>query len=225
MIHDSLHARKGWTAASARGRRRRCGVWLDCGRRTLKGSRRCSSLVDRNTLAHVRTHRWVSEACGATRIETQTNEPLLTVMLHTFAQDVTSERVSSVRNRRRPTRQTGPFPARRRTMPHGLFQAEKAGRRLGSGGRGQDCGNGGMLFHYNRPYGDIYMEVSEAFRRRGLGCYLVQELKRVCYEQGSVPAARCNPANIASRRTLQKAGFVPCGHILTGSVSLSSSTY
>ena len=89
---------------------------------------------------------------------------------------------------------------------------------------GKIAATGGMLFHYNRPYGDIYMEVSEAFRRRGLGCYLVQELKRVCYEQGSVPAARCNPANIASRRTLQKAGFVPCGHILTGSVSLSSST-
>jgi RimJ/RimL family protein N-acetyltransferase len=35
---------------------------------------------------------------------------------------------------------------------------------------------------------------------------------------GSVPAARCNPHNIASRKTLQKTGFVPCGHILTGLV-------
>ena len=50
------------------------------------------------------------------------------------------------------------------------------------------------------------MEVAEAFRKRGLGCYLVQELKRVCYEQGSVPAARCSPTNIPSRKTLQKAG-------------------
>jgi GNAT superfamily N-acetyltransferase len=64
------------------------------------------------------------------------------------------------------------------------------------------------------------MKVAEPFRKRGLGTYLVQELKRVCYERGSVPAARCNPTNIASRKTLQKAGFVPCGHILTGSVSL-----
>jgi GNAT superfamily N-acetyltransferase len=77
---------------------------------------------------------------------------------------------------------------------------------------------GGILFHYNRPYGDIYMEVAEAFRRRGLGSYLVQELKRVCYEQGNIPSARCNPKNMASRKTLQKAGFVPCGHILIGSV-------
>jgi hypothetical protein len=28
---------------------------------------------------------------------------------------------------------------------------------------------GGILFHYNEPYGDIYMDVVERFRRRGLG--------------------------------------------------------
>ena len=37
---------------------------------------------------------------------------------------------------------------------------------------------------------------------------------------GNIPAARCNPRNIASRRTLQKAGFVPCGKYLNGSVSV-----
>jgi GNAT superfamily N-acetyltransferase len=68
------------------------------------------------------------------------------------------------------------------------------------------------------PYSDIYMEVAEPFRGRGLGSFLVQELKRVCHEGGHVPAARCSPANVASRWTLQQAGFVPCGHILTGSV-------
>jgi GNAT superfamily N-acetyltransferase len=71
----------------------------------------------------------------------------------------------------------------------------------------------------SRPYGDIYMEVAEPFRSRGLGSFLVQELKRVCYEGGNVPGARCNPRNVASRKTLQKAGFVPCGHILNGSVA------
>jgi GNAT superfamily N-acetyltransferase len=80
------------------------------------------------------------------------------------------------------------------------------------------AGAGGVLFHYNRPYGDIYMKVAEAYRNRGFGAYLVQEMKRVCYERGNVPAARCNPRNIASRRTLQKAGFVPCGHILVGAL-------
>jgi len=60
------------------------------------------------------------------------------------------------------------------------------------------------------------MEVAEPFRRKGFGSYLVQELKRICYERGSIPAARCNPENIASRKTLQKAGFVPYAHMLTG---------
>ena len=68
----------------------------------------------------------------------------------------------------------------------------------------------------------LFMERSEPFRRRGLGAFLVQELKRVCYEGGHVSAARCNPRNVASRRTLQRAGFVPCGHILTGAVSVES---
>jgi GNAT superfamily N-acetyltransferase len=85
-------------------------------------------------------------------------------------------------------------------------------------GEGGIAAGGGVLFHYNRPYGDVYMHVLEPFRRRGLGAFLVQELKRACYEGGSLPAARCNPGNLASRKTLQKAGFVPCGHMLVGAL-------
>lgn len=75
---------------------------------------------------------------------------------------------------------------------------------------------GGVLFHYNVPYGDIYMAVAEPHRRRGYGSYLVQEMKRACYEGGRVPAARCNVRNAASRATLQKAGLLPCARVLTG---------
>jgi RimJ/RimL family protein N-acetyltransferase len=81
---------------------------------------------------------------------------------------------------------------------------------------GEIAGAGGVLYHYNRPYGDIYMKIAEPFRGRGLGAYLVQELKTACRAGGSVPAARCNIGNLASRRTLQKAGFVPCGNLVTG---------
>jgi RimJ/RimL family protein N-acetyltransferase len=56
---------------------------------------------------------------------------------------------------------------------------------------------------------------------QGLGSFLVQELKRVCYELGAVPGARCNPDNVASRRTLQRAGFVPFAHILDGELAAS----
>src|SRR5262249_41376683 len=83
---------------------------------------------------------------------------------------------------------------------------------------GVDVAGGGILFHYNEPYGDIHMEVKEEHRRCGYGAYLVQELKRAGRELGAIPAARCNPENIASRRTLQRAGFVPVGAILTGSI-------
>ena len=48
---------------------------------------------------------------------------------------------------------------------------------------------GGITTHYNPPYGDLYMEVDERFRRRGYGSYLIQELKRASYETGLVPAA------------------------------------
>jgi GNAT superfamily N-acetyltransferase len=62
------------------------------------------------------------------------------------------------------------------------------------------------------------MDVDEPFRQRGLGSYLVQELKRLAYGLDAIPAARCNPHNVASRRTLQRAGFEPYASILTGAL-------
>jgi hypothetical protein len=47
---------------------------------------------------------------------------------------------------------------------------------------------------------------------------MVQEMKKICYQTGSIPCARCSPDNSASRKTLQKAGFVPFAHILTGAL-------
>jgi GNAT superfamily N-acetyltransferase len=161
-------------------------------------------------------------SCGATAIETQSNAGLLRVMLHTFAPTVTSE--SILFHDKMTTNHASPDALFRRATPEDAGQV--AQQQLDSQARwlvvvgGVVAGAGDILYHYNRPYGDIYMAVGESFRRRGLGTYLVQELKRVCYEGGSVPAARCNPKNIASRQTLQRAGFVPCGHIVTGTVSL-----
>jgi len=146
---------------------------------------------------------------------------LLTVMLHTLAQNVTSE--SILFHDKLTTSLSPPGAIVRRTTPDDA--AQLLSHELDSEANWvveverKVAAAGGVLFHYNRPYGDIYMEVVEPFRRRGLGSFLVQELKRVCYEGGNVPAARCNPKNIASRKTLQKAGFVPCGHILTGTIS------
>src|SRR4029079_6739503 len=77
---------------------------------------------------------------------------------------------------------------------------------------------GEVLFHYNPPYGDIYMEVAAPSRRRGFGSYLVQELKRICRRTGKIPGARCGVTNEASRGTLERAGMLPCARILRGSL-------
>lgn len=79
---------------------------------------------------------------------------------------------------------------------------------------------GGFLLHYNMPFTDLYMEVKEDCRRRGLGSFLIQELKKQCYLAGRVPAARTGMDNIASRATLIKAGLKIAGFILLGQVKL-----
>src|SRR5262249_49614062 len=80
----------------------------------------------------------------------------------------------------------------------------------------EPVGRGSILFHYNPPYADLAMEVNESFRRRGFGAYIIQELKRVAYEWGAIPGARCSPTNVASQQTLQKAGMVPYANMLVG---------
>ena len=82
--------------------------------------------------------------------------------------------------------------------------------------------NQGRRLTFARLLLGIYIEINETYRRRGLGAYFVQELKRIAYEMGGIPAARCSSENVASRKTLQKAGFVPFAHILVGPVQTNS---
>lgn len=84
---------------------------------------------------------------------------------------------------------------------------------------GELVATGGLFYHYNPPYGDIYMEVAPAYRRQGLASYLVQELKRIGQEGGYIPAARCNLENVASRRALERGGMVLCGQIVRGPIT------
>jgi len=163
-------------------------------------------------------------ASGARFFEVQSNDVLSTTMALTFGRDIDIEKIVF------HDKLTTDLPARGATLRCVTSSEEIQNcldRRQGGGEwllelDGKTAGKGGILFHYNRPYGDIYMEVNEPFRRRGLGSYLVQELKRLCYELGAVPCARCNPTNIASRQTLQTAGFVPFAQILIGSIASTS---
>jgi len=225
IVHDSIHERRGWTdeytlfvddAPVGYGSVAVGGPW--------KGTPTAYEfyVVPHQRLRLFELFRALLGASGAASIEVQSNDVLATTMLHTFAGPVTSESVlfhdkGSTSHRpigatfREPTANEAPDVRRAQLKWHGVVEVE-----------GRIAASGGILFHYNRPYGDIYMETSEPLRRRGLGAFLVQELKRVCYEGGYVPAARCNPDNVASRRTLQRAGFVPCGHILKGPVRIDS---
>jgi GNAT superfamily N-acetyltransferase len=225
IILDSVHARAGWTHEYLLTEG---GARIGYGSVAVAGPWQADpSLYEFFVLPQHRGCMFdlfiaLLEMSGAAVIETQSNNPLLTVMLHTFAPTVSSE--SILFHDKLTTTHALPDAHFRRVTPDDAPQI--AQHELDSDAtwvvalEGVVAAAGDILFHYNRPYGDIYMKVAEPFRRRGVGTYLVQELKRVCYEGGSVPAARCNPKNIASRQTLQRAGFVPCGHILKGTVSL-----
>jgi GNAT superfamily N-acetyltransferase len=157
----------------------------------------------------------------AAKILAQTNDRLLLLMLYDCAAEITSETILFEDGF--PTYLTCPTGALRK-----VTEADKdrlAEQKLDSDSDwmiesdGVPVATGGVAFHYNPPYGDLYMGVAEAHRRRGYGSYMVQELKRIAYEIGRKPAARCNVSNVASRTTMQKAGMLPCARLLVGDVA------
>lgn len=163
--------------------------------------------------------RQLAAVSRARSIEAQTNDILLTLMLYDCAESLESETVL-FHDAFTTNLAVAGITFRQLTEADAVFPhtMEPVGQWVIEAGC-EVAATGGILFHYNVPYGDIYMEVAEPFRRRGYGSYLVQELKRACYEMGKIPAARCNASNVASRATLQKAGLLPCARILTGVLS------
>jgi GNAT superfamily N-acetyltransferase len=224
IVHDSIHRREGWTvtyvlelegvaagfAAIAIG-----GPW--------KGK---PTFFEFYVLPEYRSRALdlfeaFIRASGARFFEVQSNDVLSTVMALKYGQDIRSEKIVF---RDSVTTAHVPDGATLRCMTsedeiRGCIERQQGGGEWILEVGGKAVATGGILFHYNRPYGDIYMEVTEPFRRRGLGSYLVQELKRVCYELGVIPCARCDTSNHVSFRTLQRAGFVPFAHILIGSIA------
>ena len=141
-------------------------------------------------------------------IRVQTNDPLLLLMFYDCATNITVENVLF------EDALTTTLPC-----PGGTLQ-----RKEGDEEEwhvvvdGEIAATAGLLYHYNPPFADVYMDVNERFRRRGYGSYVVQEVKRVAHALGKIPAARCNADNVASRRTLERAGMLPCGRLLRGDV-------
>jgi GNAT superfamily N-acetyltransferase len=157
-------------------------------------------------------------ASSAGFIECQSNDALLSSMLFEFARDINADVVL--------------FEAHAATSlvcPGAVFRPRRSGDRIFEHTvepvgdyvlelHGEVVATGGFLTHYNKPFGDVYMEVEQQHRRKGAGSFLVQEIIRRCYLAGLVPAARCGLENIASRATLTRAGLRTCGFMLKGHV-------
>ena len=153
-------------------------------------------------------------ATGATELEAQTNMPDMMDLLRTFGRRTVEEKVLFRDGGRTALTPPGGTFRRRgpdEPGPEGAWVVERDGRVVAAGG---------VLTHYNPPWGDLYMEVDPSVRRRGLGSWIVQELRRVCREAGHVPAARCDPGNLASWRALERGGMARCGTLLSASVAL-----
>ncbi len=223
IIHDSIHSRPGWTQEYAV---ELDGAIVGYGSVAVGGPWREQPALYEFFVTRSRwgklfaTFETLLLASGVAVIETQTNDRLLNAMLHTYCGEIRTESIlfedGFVTLHR---------PAGAEIRPARVEDAEAIRRwELDEGASwvltldGVVAGAGDILYHYNPPYGDIYMKIAESFRRRGLGAYLVQELKAICRDGGRTPAARCQVNNVASRRTLQAAGFVPCGNLVVGDV-------
>jgi GNAT superfamily N-acetyltransferase len=223
IVHDSIHRRHGWTtvyalhvddAMAGFGSVAIGGPWT--GKPTL-----FEFYVQPAHRGHAfRLFEALLDVCGARLMEIQSNDALLAVMLHTYGRDIRSEKIVFRDAVSTALESNGAVlePMTSEADTRNAIAARQGGPEWRLQWRGETVATGGILFHYNVPYGDIYMDVAEPYRRRGFGGYLVQELKRLAYELGSIPGARTKNDNVASRLTLQKAGLVPYAHMLNGSL-------
>jgi GNAT superfamily N-acetyltransferase len=162
------------------------------------------------SLAFVEFH----SSSGTKLIEAQSNDLLFTSMLYEFAENIHAEAILFKDEIK--TNHAVPGADLRRRLPEDNLTEDDGEYVLEY--NGEIAATGGLMLNYNFPYADIYMAVKPAFRQKGLGSLLVQEIKAEAYKMGRVPAARCNIQNGISKATLLKAGFGICGYRLKGEI-------
>lgn len=162
--------------------------------------------------------RTVLHASDATFIECQSNDFLLSSMLYEFSQNISSD-VILFKDYVQTELSMPDVVFRKRTDSDTVFEhhLEPAGEYVLER-EGEIVATGGFMLHYNIPFADLYMEVREDHRRKGLASYLLQEIKKECYHFGRVPAGRCNLDNHGSRGALLRAGLTVAGYMLAGTV-------
>lgn len=223
IVHDSIHRRKGWTQTFQFSTD---GDLIGFGSIAIDGPWKDRTTAfefyvipkRRNCIFEV--FEIFIEASRTRFLEVQSNDTLLTAMLHTYARDIQSEKIifEDQLTTHMVLSNALLIPSIANNQLQNFIENRSGGPEWHLVLKDQTIGSGGLLFHYNRPYCDLYMEIFPTFRNKGHGSYLVQELKKIAYQLMSVPCARCNPSNIASRKALQKSGFIPCAHLLKGSL-------
>ena len=156
------------------------------------------------------------KASQASCIEAQSNEPVLTALQAIYTRKVTPEAILFGNPIATSLKLDG-FEFRQRSERDVIFQhhLEPIGAYVIER-NGEVVATGGFMTHYNKPYVDLHMEVVESWRRRGIGSFLLQEIREVCLKSGLVPAARCGVSNHESAATLRKAGFSSVGMVQVG---------
>jgi GNAT superfamily N-acetyltransferase len=226
IVHDSIHTRAGWTTSyllQAGGRVAGFGSVAIAGPWKNKPTVFEFYVLPEQRGRAFQIFEAFVAASGGRFFEVQTSDSLLTVMLHTYGRELSSEKIVFRDELTTALLVQGAKLKRVTSQKESVsaFEARAGNSEWVVEWDGKTAGTGGLMFHYNHPYCDVYMGIDEEYRRRGLGAYLVQGLKRIAYEMGGIPAARCDPSNVASRKTLQKAGFVPFAHILAGKISIA----
>ena len=228
IVHDSLHSRVGWTqsyllsvddSAAGYGAVAVGGPWQ--GTKTVFEFHVSPAFK----IHAVGLFAVLLRASEVTHFEIQTKPPLLLQLASTHVQEWTTDRIIF----RDEKVSTLPSPVgavfRKATEADAGRMFEPRVEPVGDWVVEVDrviAATGGWLSHYNPPYSDLFMEVAEPFRRRGIGSWLLQELKRACRTAGGIPCARCSPGNAASRRCLGKAGFAPWCEIVSARISSES---
>lgn len=153
---------------------------------------------------------------GATHITCQTNDLFFSPVFYAFARNIRAEaylfsdhyltdfRPENTVCRKRADEETIPGYG---SEQMGGYVVEQEGEMIATGD---------FYLHYNPPFADLWMEVAERHRRKGIGAFLLQELKKECYRAARVPAARCGIDNAASRACLLKAGLRVAGSVISG---------
>jgi len=159
------------------------------------------------------------QASKSVFIECQSNDFLLTSMLYEYAQNINANTILLEEGSTTNIKLVNVL-FRKRNESDVVFEhkAEPVGNYVLELNN-EVVATGGFFLHYNMPFADLYMEVREDCRRKGLGSYLIQELKKQCYLGGRVPAARTGMNNVASKATLIKAGLEIAGFLLLGEIT------